>query len=111
MQQILLKAGIGHDFTTIYLLLSKHKTLETEISGHEPTREKPKYALILLGNRNMKAGGDSLDGFEEKKTSKSLSLPDGALGYIFIACGKSFKNDRSLSRHEIMHGGHFFSCE
>ena len=35
MQQILLQADIGHDLTTINLLLSKHKTLETEILGHE----------------------------------------------------------------------------
>ena len=31
MQNILLQADIGHDLTTINLLLSKHKTLETEI--------------------------------------------------------------------------------
>jgi len=37
MQQILLQADIGHDLTTINLLLSKHKTLETEILGHEST--------------------------------------------------------------------------
>jgi len=35
MQNILLQADIGHDLTTINLLLSKHKTLETEILGHE----------------------------------------------------------------------------
>ena len=35
MQNILLQADIGHDLTTINLLLSKHKTLETEITGHE----------------------------------------------------------------------------
>ena len=35
MQNILLQADIGHDLTTINLLLAKHKTLETEITGHE----------------------------------------------------------------------------
>ncbi len=29
------QGDIGHDLTTIHLLLSKHKTLETEIRGHE----------------------------------------------------------------------------
>jgi len=31
MEQILSQGDIGHDLTTIHLLLSKHKTLETEI--------------------------------------------------------------------------------
>ncbi|XP_023337071.1 spectrin beta chain isoform X7 [Eurytemora carolleeae] len=35
MENILLQGDIGHDLTTINLLLSKHKTLETEILGHE----------------------------------------------------------------------------
>ena len=37
MQQIWLQADIGHDWNNINLLLSKHKTLETEILGHEST--------------------------------------------------------------------------
>ncbi|MCP3664832.1 MAG: hypothetical protein GY696_20450 [Gammaproteobacteria bacterium] len=35
MENILLQGDIGHDLTTINLLLGKHKTLETEILGHE----------------------------------------------------------------------------
>ena len=35
MQQIILQADIGQDLTTINLLLSKHKTLETEILSHK----------------------------------------------------------------------------
>ena len=35
MENILMQGDIGHDLTTINLLLSKHKTLETEILGHE----------------------------------------------------------------------------
>ncbi|XP_059087816.1 spectrin beta chain-like isoform X3 [Tigriopus californicus] len=35
MEQILSQGDIGHDLTTIHLLLSKHKSLETEIRAHE----------------------------------------------------------------------------
>ncbi len=37
MEQILSQGDIGHDLTTIHLLLSKHKSVETEIKGHEST--------------------------------------------------------------------------
>lgn len=37
MEQILSQGDIGHDLTTIHLLLSKHKSLETEIKAHEST--------------------------------------------------------------------------
>ncbi len=37
MEQILSQGDIGHDLTTIHLLLSKHKSVETEIRGHEST--------------------------------------------------------------------------
>ena len=37
MEQILSQGDIGHDLTTIHLLLSKHKSLETEIRAHENT--------------------------------------------------------------------------
>merc|ERR1719288_183380 len=39
MEQILSQGDIGHDLTTINLLLSKHKSLETEIRAHENTLE------------------------------------------------------------------------
>ncbi|XP_031340311.1 spectrin beta chain isoform X2 [Photinus pyralis] len=35
-EQIVSTSDIGHDLTTVNLLLSKHKALENEISGHEP---------------------------------------------------------------------------
>lgn len=35
MEQIVSQGDIGHDLTTINLLLSKHKALETEIHPHE----------------------------------------------------------------------------
>ena len=37
MEQIVSQGDIGHDLTTINLLLSKHKALETEIYAHENT--------------------------------------------------------------------------
>ena len=37
MEQILSQGDIGHDLTTIHLLLSKHKSVEAEIKGHEST--------------------------------------------------------------------------
>ena len=41
MQQTLLQADIGQDLTTINLLLSKHKPLETEILNHESALQIP----------------------------------------------------------------------
>lgn len=35
-EQIVSTGDIGHDLTTINLLLSKHKALENEIQSHEP---------------------------------------------------------------------------
>ena len=35
-EQIVSTGDIGHDLTTINLLLSKHKALENEIGSHEP---------------------------------------------------------------------------
>ena len=35
-EQIVSTGDIGHDLTTINLLLSKHKALESEIQSHEP---------------------------------------------------------------------------
>lgn len=35
-ENILSQADIGHDLTTVHLLLSKHKALEAEIHSHEP---------------------------------------------------------------------------
>ena len=37
INHIMMQGDIGHDLTTINLLLGKHKTLETEILGHEST--------------------------------------------------------------------------
>jgi len=68
MQNILLKANIGHDLITINLLLSKHRTLETEILEPESTLQvsisggdeliQPEYfgviGLIELGTDNHK---------------------------------------------------------
>jgi spectrin beta len=34
-ENILSQGDIGHDLTTVHLLLSKHKALESEISSHE----------------------------------------------------------------------------
>merc|ERR1712226_1458851 len=39
MEHIVSQGDIGHDLTTINLLLSKHKALETEIRAHENTLE------------------------------------------------------------------------
>ena len=35
-ENILSQSDIGHDLTTVHLLLSKHKTLENDLGSHEP---------------------------------------------------------------------------
>lgn len=35
-ENILSQADIGHDLTTVHLLLSKHKALDADIHSHEP---------------------------------------------------------------------------
>jgi hypothetical protein len=44
----LLQGDIGHDLTTINLLLGKHKTLETEILGHESTLQVTKDTVVVV---------------------------------------------------------------
>ena len=46
MENILLQGDIGHDLTTINLLLSKHKTLETEILGHESALQVETFFIL-----------------------------------------------------------------
>ena len=48
MENILLQGDIGHDLTTINLLLAKHKTLETEILGHESALQVSIYSIYLF---------------------------------------------------------------
>lgn len=48
MENILLQGDIGHDLTTINLLLSKHKTLETEILGHESALQVETFFIFLF---------------------------------------------------------------
>ena len=52
MENILSQGDIGHDLTTINLLLSKHKALEQEILAHEKTLQQsmsPGRMLIEQG--------------------------------------------------------------
>ena len=44
----MLQGDIGHDLTTINLLLAKHKTLETEILGHESALQVSIYSIYLF---------------------------------------------------------------
>ena len=44
-EQILSTGDIGHDLTTIHLLISKHKALEEDIASHEPAL----YSVVNVG--------------------------------------------------------------
>ncbi|XP_032787983.2 spectrin beta chain isoform X7 [Daphnia magna] len=44
-EHILSTGDIGHDLTTIHLLISKHKALEEDIASHEPTL----YSVVNVG--------------------------------------------------------------
>ena len=50
MGHVLTQADIGHDLTTIHLLLSKHKSLQTEIRAHE-------HRYVLVKTNCPKNGG------------------------------------------------------
>jgi hypothetical protein len=54
----LLQGDIGHDLTTINLLLGKHKTLETEILGHESTLQVPKETVVIVKANSVFYGND-----------------------------------------------------
>lgn len=44
-EHILSTGDIGHDLTTIHLLISKHKALEEDIASHEPAL----YSVVNVG--------------------------------------------------------------
>ena len=44
-EQILSTGDIGHDLTTIHLLISKHRALEEDIASHEPAL----YSVVNVG--------------------------------------------------------------
>jgi hypothetical protein len=52
-----LQGDIGHDLTTINLLLGKHKTLETEILGHESTLQVTKDTVLIVIHSTFTGGG------------------------------------------------------
>lgn len=51
-EQILSTEDIGHDLTTIHLLISKHKALEEDIGSHEPAL----YSVVNVGEELIQQG-------------------------------------------------------
>ncbi|XP_066147280.1 spectrin beta chain isoform X2 [Euwallacea fornicatus] len=51
-EQIVSTSDIGHDLTTVNLLLSKHRILENELSAHEPQLE----AALSVGEELIQSG-------------------------------------------------------
>jgi len=69
MGHIVSQAEIGHDLTTIHLLLSKHKSLETEIRAHENSLRQSMavgQALIDQGHFGSDKVQERLDEVNEK---------------------------------------------
>jgi spectrin beta len=51
-EQILSTGDIGHDLTTIHLLISKHRALEEDIASHEPAL----YSVVNVGEELIQQG-------------------------------------------------------
>ena len=69
MGHVLAQADIGHDLTTIHLLLSKHNSLETEIRAHENSLRQSMavgQALIDQGHFGSDKVQERLDEVNEK---------------------------------------------
>ncbi|XP_071744788.1 spectrin beta chain isoform X3 [Lepeophtheirus salmonis] len=62
MENILSQGDIGHDLTTINLLLSKHKSIETEIHSHETALQ----SSLEAGNNLMERGHFGEDKIRER---------------------------------------------
>jgi spectrin beta len=73
MEQILSQGDIGHDLTTIHLLLSKHKSLETEIRAHENTlRQSMAAGEDLISQVSILFISISAENFSAKYNDQTL---------------------------------------
>lgn len=61
-EQIVSTTDVGHDLTTVNLLLSKHKALENEISAHEPQLE----AVLGVGDELVSSGHFGAEKVQER---------------------------------------------
>jgi len=63
-EQILSTGDIGHDLTTIHLLISKHKALEEDIASHEPAL----YSVVNVGEELIQQEHFGSDKIQERIT-------------------------------------------
>ncbi|XP_018330207.1 spectrin beta chain isoform X2 [Agrilus planipennis] len=61
-EQIVSTSDIGHDLTTVNLLLSKHKALENEIQAHEPQL----MAVVAVGDELVNSGHFGAERVQER---------------------------------------------
>ncbi|CAH0387321.1 unnamed protein product [Bemisia tabaci] len=61
-EQIVSAGDIGHDLTTVNLLLSKHKALETEIQSHEPQL----MSVVSVGDELVRQGHFGAERIQER---------------------------------------------
>lgn len=61
-EQIVSSGEIGHDLTTINLLLSKHKALESEIHSHDPQL----MAVVAVGDELVRQGHFGADQIKDR---------------------------------------------
>uniref|UniRef100_A0A336LM29 Spectrin beta chain n=1 Tax=Culicoides sonorensis TaxID=179676 RepID=A0A336LM29_CULSO len=61
-EQIVSTGDIGHDLTTIHLLLSKHKALESEIHSHDPQL----MSVVAIGDDLVRQGHFGADRIKER---------------------------------------------
>jgi spectrin beta len=61
-EQIVSTGDIGHDLTTIHLLLSKHKALESEIHAHDPQL----MSVVSIGDELVRQGHFGADRIKER---------------------------------------------
>ncbi|XP_076252536.1 spectrin beta chain isoform X3 [Rhynchophorus ferrugineus] len=63
-EQIVSTSDIGHDLTSVNLLLSKHKILENELSAHEPQLE----SALSVGDELIASGHFGAEKIQERLT-------------------------------------------
>ncbi|XP_055703671.1 spectrin beta chain isoform X3 [Phlebotomus papatasi] len=61
-EQIVSTGDIGHDLTTIHLLLSKHKALESEIHSHDPQL----MSVVSVGDELVRQGHFGADRIKDR---------------------------------------------
>ncbi|XP_050300402.1 spectrin beta chain isoform X2 [Anthonomus grandis grandis] len=92
-EQIVSTSDIGHDLTTVNLLLSKHKVLENELSAHEPQLEE----ALRVGDELIQSGH-----FGAEKIQESLTqIRDAWKHLLDLAAFRRKRLEEAVDYHQL----------